>query len=229
MTPLPHRRWRVYVRPSSETADLVEESRHAVRRYVPEFTFRGVENARRFYCHSRVASRYRAGRVLLAGDAAHACTPAEGHGMNTGLQDVFNLGWKLAHVCLGEADADLLDTYEVERRPVAERIVDSGAATEALLPDTPPVQPADGQPCPLHELAHNAGHTLLVLGGPRADPARVSALLADLDRHRGPLVSAVHGLCTQPADASLGQIDDAIDEVDDDGAAVESYLAGLVA
>jgi hypothetical protein len=175
--------------------------------------------------------------------------------MNTGLQDAFNLGWKLAHVCRGEADADLLDTYEVERRPVAERIVDSGAATEALLPDTPPVQPADGQPCPLHELAHNAGHTLLVLGGPRADPARVSALLADLDRHRGPLVSAVHGLCTQPADASLGQIDDAIaealgvagvtvlavrpdryiglraddDEVDDDGAAVESYLAGLVA
>ena len=50
------------------------------------------------------------GRVLLAGDAAHACTPAEGHGMNTGLQDAFNLGWKLALVCRGEAGAGLLDT-----------------------------------------------------------------------------------------------------------------------
>jgi hypothetical protein len=78
-----------------------------------------------------VAERFRAGRVLLAGDAAHACSPAEGHGMNTGLQDAFNLGWKLALVCRGVSGAELLDSYEVERRPVAQLVVDSGHAAEA--------------------------------------------------------------------------------------------------
>ena len=131
LTPLPGRRWRAYVRPTSETSDLVAEARRGDRRYQPGSTFVDVENPTRFWCHSRIASRYRAGRILLAGDAAHACTPAEGHGMNTGLQDVFNLGWKLALVCRGEAGPGLLDTYESERRPVAEIVVASGADTEA--------------------------------------------------------------------------------------------------
>ena len=61
--------------------------------------------------------------MLLAGDAAHACSPAEGHGMNTGLQDAFNLGWKLALVTQGVSGKSLLDSYEVERRPVALRVV----------------------------------------------------------------------------------------------------------
>jgi len=130
LTPLPGRRWRVYVRPTSQTSDLVAESCEVLRRYVPGVTLASVENPSWFRCHSRVAATYRCGRVLLAGDAAHACTPAEGHGMNTGLQDAFNLGWKLALVCRGEAGAGLLDTYEAERRPVAERVVSSGAEVE---------------------------------------------------------------------------------------------------
>ena len=89
-------------------------------------------------CHSRVATRYRAGRVLLAGDAAHACTPAKGHGMNTGLQDAFNLGWKLALVGHGQAGDGLLDTYEAERRPVAELVVASGADAESAQGLTDP-------------------------------------------------------------------------------------------
>jgi 2-polyprenyl-6-methoxyphenol hydroxylase-like FAD-dependent oxidoreductase len=130
LTPLPGRRWRVYLRPTSATSDLVAEAGKVIARYAPGATFADVENPTRFHCHSRVATRFRAGRVLLAGDAAHACTPAEGHGMNTGLQDAFNLGWKLALVCRGEAGAGVLDTYEAERRPVAERVVSSGAAAE---------------------------------------------------------------------------------------------------
>ena len=126
LTPLPGRRWRAYLRPTSETSDLVAEAEEVLLRYVPGVGFAGVENPARFRCHSRVAARYRSGRVLLAGDAAHACTPAEGHGMNTGLQDAFNLGWKLALVCRGEAGAGLLDTYEAERRPVAELVVSVG-------------------------------------------------------------------------------------------------------
>ncbi|MGW4242292.1 FAD-dependent oxidoreductase [Nocardia sp. NPDC004722] len=70
-----------------------------------------------------LADRYRVGRVFLAGDAAHIHSPAGGQGMNTGIQDAYNLGWKLAAVLDG-ADESLLDTYELERRPVARSVLD---------------------------------------------------------------------------------------------------------
>ena len=130
LTPLPGWRWRAYVRPSSEESDLVEEAAGAVNRYFPDVKIAEVESPARFRCHARVASTYRSGRILLAGDAAHVCTPAEGHGMNTGLQDAFNLGWKLALSPEARADPALLDTYEVERRPVAEMVIASGDAVE---------------------------------------------------------------------------------------------------
>ncbi|GAA2209661.1 FAD-dependent oxidoreductase [Nonomuraea monospora] len=66
----------------------------------------------------RLADRYRSGRVFLAGDAAHVHPPAGGQGLNTGVQDAYNLGWKLARVLAGAPEA-LLDTYEEERRPIA--------------------------------------------------------------------------------------------------------------
>jgi hypothetical protein len=66
----------------------------------------------------RMVDRYRMGRVFLAGDAAHVHSPAGGQGMNTGIQDAYNLGWKLGEVLAG-APAELLDTYEEERLPVA--------------------------------------------------------------------------------------------------------------
>jgi 2-polyprenyl-6-methoxyphenol hydroxylase-like FAD-dependent oxidoreductase len=66
----------------------------------------------------RLADRYREGRVFLAGDAAHIHSPAGGQGMNTGIQDAYNLGWKLAAVAEG-ASPGLLDSYEAERRPIA--------------------------------------------------------------------------------------------------------------
>jgi 2-polyprenyl-6-methoxyphenol hydroxylase-like FAD-dependent oxidoreductase len=131
LTPLPGRRWRAYLRPTSDSGDLVEDATDLLRTYKPGASFTDIENPTRFHCHARVATRFRAGQVLLAGDAAHACSPAEGHGMNTGLQDAFNLGWKLAMVCRGEAGPALLDSYEAERRPVAQLIVESGVAAEA--------------------------------------------------------------------------------------------------
>jgi 2-polyprenyl-6-methoxyphenol hydroxylase-like FAD-dependent oxidoreductase len=70
----------------------------------------------------RMVDRYRVGRVLLAGDAAHVHPPAGGQGLNTGIQDAYNLGWKLASVVRGGADS-LLDTYEVERLPVAAAVL----------------------------------------------------------------------------------------------------------
>jgi 2-polyprenyl-6-methoxyphenol hydroxylase-like FAD-dependent oxidoreductase len=70
----------------------------------------------------RLADSYRSGRVFLAGDAAHVHSPATGQGMNTGVQDATNLGWKLAYAAGGASCAALLDSYELERRPVARQV-----------------------------------------------------------------------------------------------------------
>ncbi|MEU7613587.1 FAD-dependent monooxygenase [Micromonospora sp. NPDC049204] len=83
--------------------------------------------------NTRIAGRYRAGRVLLVGDAAHVHPAIGGPGLNLGLQDAVNLGWKLAATVRGWAPQGLLDTYESERRPVAERVVMSTQAQSALI------------------------------------------------------------------------------------------------
>jgi 2-polyprenyl-6-methoxyphenol hydroxylase-like FAD-dependent oxidoreductase len=82
-----------------------------------------IISVRRWAARNVVAERYRAGRIFLAGDAAHLNHPAAGLGMNTGLGDAIDLGWKLAAVHHGWAPATLLDSYEVERRPVGRRNV----------------------------------------------------------------------------------------------------------
>ncbi|HEX6337665.1 MAG TPA: FAD-dependent monooxygenase [Jiangellaceae bacterium] len=76
-----------------------------------------------FRLHNRGATRYRAGRIFLAGDAAHIHSPAGAQGMNTGIQDAVNLGWKLALVASNRAGPALLDTYEQERAPVGRRVL----------------------------------------------------------------------------------------------------------
>jgi 2-polyprenyl-6-methoxyphenol hydroxylase-like FAD-dependent oxidoreductase len=83
--------------------------------------------------NTRIAARYRAGRVLLLGDAAHVHPAIGGPGLNLSLQDAANLGWKLAATVCGWAPEGLLDTYETERRPVAERVVMSTRAQSALI------------------------------------------------------------------------------------------------
>jgi 2-polyprenyl-6-methoxyphenol hydroxylase-like FAD-dependent oxidoreductase len=140
LTALPQRRWRVYLRPSSPDSDLVADATSTISRYLPSIRFDDVANPTRFHCHTKVATRYRSGRILLAGDAAHVCSPAQGHGMNSGLQDAFNLAWKLALVCQGHCTPALLDSYEAERRPVAESITASGDAFENAQNLTDPAE-----------------------------------------------------------------------------------------
>jgi 2-polyprenyl-6-methoxyphenol hydroxylase-like FAD-dependent oxidoreductase len=82
---------------------------------------------------TRQAAEYRVGRVFLAGDAAHVHSPAGGQGLNLGLQDAFNLGWKLAEVIRGESGDELLDSYHAERHPVAARVLQSTQAQGVLL------------------------------------------------------------------------------------------------
>ncbi|MEX2112837.1 MAG: FAD-dependent monooxygenase [Pirellulales bacterium] len=140
LTALPGRRWRVYLRPSSPDSDLVADASSTIGRYLPTIGFDEVANPTRFHCHTKVATRFRSGRILLAGDAAHVCSPAQGHGMNSGLQDAFNLAWKLALVCQGHCTSALLDSYEAERRPVAQTITASGDAIEQAQAVTDPAE-----------------------------------------------------------------------------------------
>lgn len=96
----------------------------------------GMRNPRwvsRFNDAARQAAQYRKGRVLLAGDAAHIHFPAGGQGLNMGVQDAVNLGWKLASVVRGRAPESLLDSYHAERHPVAERVLHNTRAQSALV------------------------------------------------------------------------------------------------
>ncbi|RUM02065.1 FAD-dependent monooxygenase [Rhizobium chutanense] len=86
----------------------------------------------RFTDMSRQAAAYRKGRVLLAGDAAHVHSPVGGQGLNTGVQDAVNLGWKLAQVVKGISPESLIDTYHAERHPVAARVLRTTMAQVAL-------------------------------------------------------------------------------------------------
>lgn len=100
----------------------------------------GVHSPRwlsRFGDATRLAERYRTGRVLLAGDAAHIHPPTGGQGLNLGIQDAFNLGWKLAAEVNGRAPEGLLDSYHTERRPVAADVLDNTRAQMQLLSTDP--------------------------------------------------------------------------------------------
>jgi 2-polyprenyl-6-methoxyphenol hydroxylase-like FAD-dependent oxidoreductase len=103
----------------------------------------GVHSPRwmsRFGDATRIADRYRVDRVLLAGDAAHIHPPTGGQGLNLGIQDAMNLGWKLAAEVGGWAPATLLDSYEAERHPVAEDVLDNTRAQMELLSPEPGAQ-----------------------------------------------------------------------------------------
>src|SRR4051794_20198608 len=100
----------------------------------------GVHSPRwlsRFGDATRLAEQYRAGRVLLAGDAAHIHPPAGGQGLNLGVQDAFNLGWKLAAEVKGWAPETLLNTYHDERHPVAATVLDNTLAQGVLMDPAP--------------------------------------------------------------------------------------------
>jgi len=100
----------------------------------------GVHSPRfvsRFGDATRLAERYRTGRVLLAGDAAHIHPPLGGQGLNLGIQDAFNLGWKLAAEVNGLAPGGLLDSYHAERHPVAADVLDNTRAQNELLSTEP--------------------------------------------------------------------------------------------
>jgi 3-(3-hydroxy-phenyl)propionate hydroxylase len=123
----------------------------------------------RFTDMTRQAASYRDGRVLLAGDAAHVHPPHGGQGLNTGVQDAVNLGWKLAQVVNGTSPEGLLDTYHAERHPVGARVLQNTMAQIALI-----------DPDDRHEALRETMTELLGMDEPRR---RIAAMLCALDIH----------------------------------------------
>ena len=124
--------------PPQQTADSYTESRcrslcvHALGMALPDLQ---IKLLRPWSLGASVADRYSSGRILLAGDAAHSFPPTGGLGLNTGVQDAHNLAWKLAAVLRDEAGPDLLDTYEMERRPVARTNLEHSVANFDQMSD----------------------------------------------------------------------------------------------
>ncbi|MFF4403113.1 FAD-dependent monooxygenase [Streptomyces sp. NPDC001404] len=117
------------------TEDEVRVALH--REHGDALRLKAVRWASRFTDASRQAEQYAVGRVLLAGDAAHIHLPAGGQGLNLGMQDAVNLGWKLAACIRGRAPEGLLDTYHSERHPVGARVLENTRAQGVLMiPDT---------------------------------------------------------------------------------------------
>ncbi|MFJ7170245.1 FAD-dependent monooxygenase [Streptomyces globosus] len=140
VAPMPDGRYRlVGVSPDSLTTTrpgrltLAELRDKTIAVAGDDFGMRDPQWLSRFGNATRLADRYRRGRVLLAGDAAHQHFPAGGVGMNVGIQDAHNLGWKLAATLTGRAPDSLLDTYHDERHPVGARLAEHSRAQTALM------------------------------------------------------------------------------------------------
>lgn len=148
---------------------LEELSEALVGAYGTDFGVRSPTWISRFTDMSRQAASYRAGRVLLAGDAAHVHPPQGGQGLNTGVQDAVNLGWKLAQVVNKTSPESLLDTYHAERHPVGARVLHNTMAQVAL-----------SSPDDRHQALRDTMTELLGMDEPRR---RIAAMLSGLDIH----------------------------------------------
>ena len=137
--------------------------------YGTDFGVHNVTWLSRFSDMARQAASYRARRVLLAGDAAHVHSPAGGQGLNTGVQDAVNLGWKLAQVIDGTSSDSLLDSYQAERHPIAARVLKNTLAQTAL-----------GRGDERTKALHEKMSELLAMDEPRK---RYAGMMSGLDIH----------------------------------------------
>jgi 2-polyprenyl-6-methoxyphenol hydroxylase-like FAD-dependent oxidoreductase len=137
--------------------------------YGTDFGLRSASWISRFTDMTRQAASYRHGRVLLAGDAAHVHPPQGGQGLNMGVQDAVNLGWKLAQVVKKTSPEGLLDTYHAERHPVGARVLRNTMAQVAL-----------SSPDDRHQALRDTMTELLSMDEPRR---RTAAMLSGLDIH----------------------------------------------
>jgi 3-(3-hydroxy-phenyl)propionate hydroxylase len=157
-----------YVEPPREST-LQDLSEALVAAYGTDYGVHSPTWISRFTDMSRQAVSYRRGRILLAGDAAHVHPPQGGQGLNTGVQDAVNLGWKLAQVVNRTSPESLLDTYSAERHPVGARVLHNTMAQVALAT-------ADDR----HQALRDTMSDLLSMDEPRR---RIAGMLSALDIH----------------------------------------------
>ncbi|GAA4019372.1 rifampin monooxygenase [Allokutzneria multivorans] len=194
----------------------------------------GVHSPRwmsRFGDATRLAEHYRVGRVLLAGDAAHIHPPIGGQGLNLGVQDAFNLGWKLAAQIRGWAPEFLLDTYQAERHPVAADVLDNTRAQMELLSPEPGARAVRRLLTELMDIEEvNRRLIEKITGiGIRYDFGGghdlVGRRLRDLDVQHGRLYDLLHRgrglLLDRTAQLSVGSWADRVDQLTDPTAALE--------
>lgn len=142
----------------------------------PDVAFQ-IKKISRWQVNHLVASRYRIGRVFLAGDAAHRHSPANGLGSNTSVQDSYNLAWKLALVLSGSADDNLLDSYNDERQPVGRRVIDRAMSSHRQI--EPWSDAAGLRPGMSEDDAH--ANIVELFGASKIGGERRKALLAGVD------------------------------------------------
>ncbi|URN17581.1 MULTISPECIES: rifampin monooxygenase [Streptomyces] len=194
----------------------------------------GVHSPRwlsRFGDATRLADRYRVGRVLLAGDAAHVHPPVGGQGLNLGIQDAFNLGWKLAAEVSGRAPEGLLDSYQSERRPVAAQVLDNTRAQIELLSPEPGARAVRGLLAELMRFEEVNRHLTekITATGIRYDFGEGHELLGrrlrDVELTRGRLYELMRGgrglLLDRTGRLSAAGWADRVDHVVDPGAALD--------
>lgn len=156
----------------------------------------------RFHSDERQVPRYRVGRVFLAGDAAHCHSPAGGQGMNTGMQDAANLGWKLAAAVQGWGDAELLDSYHAERHAIGREVLRSSGALIRLAMIRPRIgrwgrNVLGGALLALPPVADRVAGTISGIGfrypAPPGAGAAVGTRVENLPLVGGTLFEALHG------------------------------------
>jgi rifampicin monooxygenase len=221
-----------FVVPAEEVAEdhaappTLEEVRQRLRALAgTDFGVHSPRRLTRFGDATRLAERYQAGRVLLVGDAAHIHPPMGGQGLNLGIQDAFNLGWKLAAEVSGWAPEGLLDSYQAERRPVAADVLaNTRAQVELLSPEPGPqaVRQLVSELMDFEEVSRYLIEKITAIGVRYdfgSEHPLVGRRLRDVELKRGRLYPLMHGgrglLLDQTGRLSVAGWADRVDHVAD--------------
>ena len=205
--PLPHSelfQWMIRLAPDENPPSTAAEINEKVRSLTgnKKLFLRDINWQSIFRPNIRLAENYRRGRVFLAGDAAHVHTPAGAQGLNTGVGDAYNLGWKLGQVLAGAPDA-LLDTYETERRPIAAHVLGLSTKKFAAIGTLDPKSARRGKDEKQLPLTYHGGplasptteQTNTLRTGDRAPDAQLvtadGAPIRLFDVYRGPHFTAI--------------------------------------
>ena len=198
--PLPNTdlfQWMIRLSPEEEPPTELEEINRRIRAQIrtSRVELRDIRWRSVFRPNIRLAASYRRGRVFIAGDAAHVHTPAGAQGLNTGIQDAYNLGWKLGQVLAG-ADERLLDTYEAERQPIAAGVLGLSTKKYEAIGKLDPASIRRGKD--EQQLALN------YRGGPLAAAADQAEGLAAGDRAPDAVLTGADGRSTRMLDIYRG-------------------------